>query len=173
MKISTRARYGLRMVIELARELKKNDLVHLGKIAQITGLSENYLAQLAIPLKNSGLLIGVSGKKGGYHLARPPENITVGDVVNAVIGPATLTDCVSHPDVCLNSSFCEARIIWTILSGRISQTLEEYTIADLIDKDTVSNIKREYSDMPLIDPDQVMSEEIDSGAPGSPTKTIK
>jgi len=61
------------MMIELARELKNKKLVHLRQIAEITGLSENYLAQLAIPLKNNGLLVGISGKKGGYHLSRPAK----------------------------------------------------------------------------------------------------
>ena len=70
MKLSTRARYGLRIMVELARELQSNELVHLGKIARITGLSRNYLSQLAISLKNASLIVGVSGKKGRDALPR-------------------------------------------------------------------------------------------------------
>jgi len=121
MKFSTRTRYGLRLMVELARELRKDRLVHLGRISGITGVSENYLAQLAIPLKNEGMLIGVSGKKGGYHLSRPPEEIRIGDIVRAVDGQISLTDCVNNPDICLNSSFCEARMIWVILSGMMTE----------------------------------------------------
>nr|MBN2277439.1 Rrf2 family transcriptional regulator [candidate division Zixibacteria bacterium] len=172
MKFSTRNRYGLRLMVELARELKKNNLVHLGRIAGITGVSENYLAQLAIPLKNEGLLIGVSGKKGGYHLSRSPEEIKIMDVVRAVDGPINLTDCVNNPDICLNSSFCEARIMWAILSGRMVEVLEKYTLADLIDKDRLQRIKDEYAFLPMLNPDRIMApeDEGEESEPGCPVK---
>lgn len=162
MKVSTRARYGLRMMIELARELKKEDIVQLGKIAKITHLSEKYLAQLAISLKKAGLIVGVSGKKGGYLLGRQPENIKIGEIVDAMTGQIGLTDCVSNPEICLNYSFCEARIIWTILSGRISEILDKFTLADMLNKNYLDGIRREYSRMPLLNPDLILAEtEID------------
>ncbi len=157
MKLSTRARYGLRMMVELAKELKNQRLVHLGRISQITGLSENYLAQLAIPLRNEGLLIGVSGKGGGYYLARPPEQIRVGEIVKAVIGQINLTDCVSNPDICMNSPFCEARLIWVILSGEMNGLLNSFTLADLIDKAQLEEIKKEHKHLPLLNADKYMS----------------
>ncbi|RKX20688.1 MAG: Rrf2 family transcriptional regulator [Candidatus Zixiibacteriota bacterium] len=158
MKVSTRARYGLRLMVELARELQKEDIVQLNRIAKITHLSENYLAQLAIPLKEAGLIVGVSGKKGGYLLGRIPEGIKIKDIINALIGPIGLTDCVNSPEVCLNYSFCEARMIWTILSGRIQEILDEFTLADLIDKDKVNAIRKEYSRMAFLNPDLVLAE---------------
>jgi len=158
MKISTRARYGLRLMVELARELKTEDIVQLKKIAKITHLSEKYLAQLAIPLKGAGLIIGVAGKKGGYLLGRIPEKITISEIVSALIGPIGLTDCVNSPEVCLNYGFCEARTIWTILSGRIQEILDEFTLADLINKDHLGTIREEYSRMPLLNPDLVLAE---------------
>ena len=158
MKESTRARYGLRLMVELARELKKEDIVQLKKIAKITHLSENYLAQLAIPLKGAGLIIGVSGKKGGYLLGRLPEGIKIREIINALTGPIGLTDCVNNPEICLNYSFCEARMIWTILSGRIQEILDKFTLADLINKDSIEAIRKEYSRMPLLNPDLVLAE---------------
>ena len=99
------------MMVELARASNGDQLTHLGKIARITALSENYLAQLAMSLKGAGLLIGVSGKKGGYRLAHGADQIKVADVVTALIGPIGLTECVSRPDICLASCFCETRMI--------------------------------------------------------------
>jgi len=169
MKFSTRARYGLRMMIELARELRKSKLVQLGRIAEITGVSENYLAQLAIGLRNDGLLIGVSGKNGGYYLTRTPDKISLLQIVKAVDGPVNVTECVVHPDVCLNSSACEARMIWAILSGSIESILERYTLADMIDKDRIGQIRQENAGVPLLDADRLLAEgsdeEISSGCP--------
>jgi Rrf2 family protein len=158
------------MMVELARELKKQDKVHLGRVAKITGLSVNYLAQLAMPLKNNGLLIGVSGKHGGYQLAKDPRDILISDIIQAVQGPISLTDCAKNPDICLNASFCEARMIWVILSGNMMETLEKYTLADLIDKDRVAELRQEYSHLPLIDPDRIMAAIEDSGDRGCPVK---
>ncbi len=167
MKISTRARYGLRLMVELARELRQRSPVQLGRIATITGISDNYLAQLAIALKNDGLLVGVSGQKGGYHLSRSPENIKVCDVVKAVIGPLRLTGCVDNPELCLNSSFCEARLIWVILSGSMKEVLDKYTLADLIDKERITAIRAEYAYLPALDADRFMAGK-EGGGTGCP-----
>lgn len=159
------------MMVELARELKAERLVHLGKIARITGLSENYLAQLAIPLKSEGLLVGVSGKKGGYHLSRGPEKIRLSEIIRAVIGPIEFTECVNNPDLCLNSSSCEARMIWVILSGTIMDIMDKFTLADLIDQARVENIRDGYSHLPLLFPDRVMAGmENENMLPGCPMK---
>ena len=171
MRLSTKARYGLRIMVEFSRLLEKEKLVQLGRIAGITGLSESYLAQLAMLLKNGGLLIGVSGKGGGYQLARPPEQITISQIVQAVSGPLCLTDCVNNPDICLNSSFCEARIIWVILSGSMAETLEKCTLADLIDKKQLAAMVDEYAHLPLLYPDRVMAGAVNVETPGCPAET--
>jgi Rrf2 family protein len=171
MRLSTRARYGLRMMVELARLLEAEKLVHLGRIAEITGLSESYLAQLAMLLKNGGLLIGVSGKGGGYQLAKSPDRIKISQIVEAVSGSLCLAECVNNPDICLNSSFCEARIVWVILSGSMAETLEKYTLADLIDKGRLKNVISEYAHLPLLYPDRVMAETVDAAVHGCPAET--
>ena len=159
------------MMVELARLLETEKLVHLGRIAKITGLSENYLAQLAMLLKNGGLLIGVSGKGGGYQLARSPQQIRISQIVQSVSGPLCLTECVNNPDICLNSSFCEARIIWVVLSGCMAETLEKYTLADLIDKKRLAEMVDEYAHLPLIHPDRIMAETVDVEMQGCPAET--
>lgn len=170
MKFSTRARYGLRLMVELARGLKKEKLVHLGKISGITGVSENYLAQLAMSLKNDGLLIGVSGKKGGYYLSRPASEIKISEIIKAVAGPISLTDCVNNPDICLNSSFCEARMIWVIMSGSMFEILERYTLEDLIDKKKLAEVVNEHSHLPLLFPDRFLAEGAAEQADGCPVQ---
>jgi len=158
MKFSTRARYGLRMMLELARKLQKENLVHLGRVANVTGISENYLAQLAMSLKNDGLLIGVSGKKGGYQLARPAEEITVNEIVTALIGPISVTECTCNPNLCLTSTFCETRAIWALVNSRIQKTLEEFTLADLLDSNFIQKVQSDNPDIPYLFPDRVMAE---------------
>jgi len=155
-------------MVELARELRKHSPVRLSRIAAVTGISDNYLAQLAIALKNDGLLVGVSGKKGGYHLTRSPEQIKISEVVRAVIGPVRLTGCVDSPDVCLNSSFCEARLIWVILSGTMNEVLDKYTLADLVDRERIAAIRDEYSYLPALDADSFMASRDDNGRTGCP-----
>jgi Rrf2 family protein len=146
-------------MVELARALRSERLVRLGRIAKITGLSENYLAQLALSLKNNGLLIGVSGKKGGYQLAKPVEDITIGQIIQAVSGPVVITECVAHPDICLNSSFCESRAVWTLIYDRVTEVMNEFTLADLIDKNWLTAIRASYPNVALLNPDVVMSED--------------
>jgi Rrf2 family protein len=164
MKFSTRARYGLRMMVELTREVKKAELVQLNKLAHITGLSENYLAQLAMPLKNGGLIIGVSGKHGGYKLGRPAGEIRVSDVVDAVIGPISLTDCSASPHLCLYSSFCATRLVWSLATHRVNETLHEFTLADLADEKWMERMQQKHQTVPQMFPDRIM-QDISDGAP--------
>lgn len=173
MKFSTRARYGLRMMVELARLLQHEQLVHLGRIARITGLSENYLAQLAMSLRNDGLLIGVSGKKGGYQLARPARQIRVGDIVKALIGQISLTDCVTNPAVCMNSSACETRTVWAVVNHRVQETLDEFTLADLIDRDWLTDMQKQHPAMTLLFPERLTGPKNVSSILGCPDRTNK
>ncbi|MBI4832862.1 MAG: Rrf2 family transcriptional regulator [Candidatus Lindowbacteria bacterium] len=101
MKLNTRARYALRAMIQIARSSHDGKPVNLSDIAAKTSLSRRYLEQLVIPLKNASLLKGMSGKEGGYVLARPPEKIKVGDIIQAAIGPINIVQCVNDTDSCM------------------------------------------------------------------------
>jgi len=162
MKFSTRARYGLRMMVELARLQKKERLVQLRRIAKITGLSNNYLGQLAISLRDDGLLIGVSGQKGGYQLARPAEEITLREIIKAVQGPIFATDCVVNPDMCLNAEFCEARSIWALVTYKMQNILQEYTLADLIEKNWMQEIRDNNPDVSYLFINEMISDKDDT-----------
>ncbi|MCK5124645.1 MAG: Rrf2 family transcriptional regulator [candidate division Zixibacteria bacterium] len=139
------------MMVELARLQRTEELVKLRHIAKICGLSNNYLGQLAISLKDDGLVIGVSGKKGGYKLARMPEEISLHQIIRAVQGPLAATACAVNPNLCLNAEFCEARTIWVLISEKIQEVLEGYTLADLIEKRWMSRVKQENPDSKFLD----------------------
>jgi len=138
------------MMVELARLQKTERLVQLRRIAEITGLSNNYLAQLAISLKDNGLLVGISGKKGGYQLSRSPEQITISEIIKAAQGPIFATDCVVNPDLCLNADRCEARTIWALMTHKMQEAMEEYTLADLIDPAWMTNVRESHPDVEFL-----------------------
>lgn len=131
MKLSTRARYALRMMLEIARSSHDGTRVSMTHVARTTGISKSYLEQLAIPLKGAGLLQGHTGRTGGYCLGRPAKQIVVREVVEAAIGALALVECVADATLCARSPGCETRFIWTVLTSRLRAALEEFTLADL------------------------------------------
>ncbi len=132
MKLSTRGRYGLRAMIDMAMSEEKSP-IPTHTIAEREGLSERYLEQLMVPLKRAGLVKSVRGSQGGYILARNPQDITAGDVIRVLEGPIAPVECVSesNPDSCSRSDFCVTRSLWTKVRDSIAQVLDSYTLADL------------------------------------------
>ncbi len=133
MKITTRSRYGTRMMVELAAHYDQGPL-QIGEISRKQGLSVKYLEQLIIPLKRAGLVRSVRGPKGGHILTRPPEEITVWDVVSVLEGSKGVTLCVPNPDICERSHICPTRDVWSLVSKAIRETLSQITLADLVKK---------------------------------------
>lgn len=142
MKISSRARYALRMLIEIDRLGSGGKAVSLKDIASRTRISRRYLEQLAIGLKNRSLIHGLSGRGGGYRLARPAEQITIGQIFQAAIGPINIVDCVRHPESCLAADVCGCRSIYQLVNSRITEVLEEFTLADLAKRDKASALQK-------------------------------
>jgi len=132
MKLSTRGRYGLRAMIDMAMSEEKSPIA-THTIAEREGLSERYLEQLLVPLKRAGLVKSVRGSQGGYILARNPQDITAGDVIRVLEGPIAPVECVSetNPEFCSRSDFCVTRSLWTKVRDSIVQVLDSYTLADL------------------------------------------
>lgn len=140
MKLSTRARYGLSCMISIARLSDESHPVSLKRVADSTGVSRRYLEQLALPLKAAGLLHGVSGRGGGYRLARDAGTIRLREIVEATIGPISIVDCVADPGLCERAESCENRLIYLLINDRICEVLDEYTLADLADFDRLSRL---------------------------------
>jgi Rrf2 family protein len=100
-------------------------------IAVQTGISEGYLEQLFIPLRKEGFVEGVRGPQGGYSLAKPPNEIIVGDILRAVEGSLCPTDCVDSL-ACPMSRQCQSRNTWAGLNDVINEFVDSITLGDLI-----------------------------------------
>jgi len=131
MKLSTRARYALRAMISIARAANQNGPISLERVSKNTKISRRYLEQLAIALKNASLLRSVSGRGGGYFLARAANEITLLEIVEASIGPIGVVDCTLRPEDCAQASFCECRDIYCQINDKIDEVLKSYTLQDL------------------------------------------
>ncbi len=121
-------------MIQIARQADRNIPVSLTQVAKQGELPRRYLEQLVIGLKNASLIRGVSGKVGGYCLTRPAGEIQIGAIVEAAIGPVNIVDCVNDPLLCLKADVCECRLLWTLINGRIAEVLNEFSLADMLDK---------------------------------------
>ncbi len=130
LKLSTKARYAMRAMIELALH-EGAGTVQLRAVAQAQRLSPKYLEQLTIPLRHAGLIQTERGPRGGYELARPASTITALEVVEAVEGPVNLLDCIERTAACDRTGACAARDLWMRVNESISRALAETTLADL------------------------------------------
>lgn len=131
MKLSTRSRYGVRMMADLAENFGKKP-VFLKDIAKREEISEKYLSIIVIPLRGAGLIQSTRGAHGGYTLAKRPEEISVQDIFNALEGKICLVDCVENPKECPRVGICPTRDIWSVLGEKIRETLNSVTLADLV-----------------------------------------
>ena len=131
MKLSTRTRYGMRAIIELAQYEGTRPL-QLKTIAERQEISIKYLEQLMGLLRSAGLVRSVRGSKGGYALGRPQDQIKVSDVFRCLEGTVTTTECVEDKDVCQRSADCVARELWMEVEAAIHQVLDSITLADMV-----------------------------------------
>jgi Rrf2 family protein len=145
MKLSTRGRYALRMMLDLAKHDGGEKPVSLTAVARRTGLSRGYLEQLALALRTAKLLRGVSGRHGGYRLARSVDKISIGEIIEAAIGPVCIVDCLDDPEGCLKTDTCECRVVYALINHRIEEVLRGYTLSDLLDPSWVGPLSREVS----------------------------
>lgn len=132
MKISTKGRYGLRLMVDLAINSTKS-LVSLKEIAKRQDISEKYLEQIVTQLNRSGLVRSVRGAQGGYSLAKPANEITVGDVLRVVEGPIALVDCVSDSAACAKAAACPTAYVWKKVNDAVVDVVDNITLSDLID----------------------------------------
>ena len=133
MKLSTRTRYGVRAILELAENYGKGPL-QLKAIARAQGLSVKYLEQLMAILKSAGLIQSVRGSKGGYVLAKTPSQIKVSDCFNCLEGPVITTECVDNNNFCPRTADCVARQLWTDVQNTVMDLLQSMTLQSLIDR---------------------------------------
>lgn len=134
MKLTTKGRYGLRAVVDLAVN-NENEAVALSQIAERQGISMNYLEQLIARLKKSGIVNGIRGAQGGYVLAMPPEKISVGDILRALEGDLSPVDCFelnNNDTPCSNSDICVTKYVWKRISDSINEAVDGIMLSDLV-----------------------------------------
>lgn len=127
MKISTKGRYGLTIMIELARKHGEGP-ISLKSIAEEHQLSPHYLEQLAAPLRNASLIKSVRGAYGGYKLTKAPAKITSGDIIRVLEGPISLVEGIEDEEPAKQA-------LWLRVTDAVKDVLDTTTLADLIDHD--------------------------------------
>jgi len=133
MKLSTRTRYGLRAILELAAHYNEGP-VQIKVIALRQAISVKYLEQLMAILKSAGFITSIRGAKGGYILAKKPNQIRLNDVFTALEGPVSTVECVQDKSYCVRVADCMARQVWLQVQQAIVNVLQAVTLQDLLDK---------------------------------------
>lgn len=129
MKMSSKARYGLYIAVELAKKYNGSDVVNVTELSQSTGVTEKYLEQIIALMKRARIVDASRGVNGGYKLTDSPQNISVGRVLRAVEDNLEIVDCL-HGE-CANRSECVARNLWGKLYENINSYLDTITLKQL------------------------------------------
>lgn len=144
MKLSSRTRYGMRAMLELALEYGKKPL-QIKSIADREDISNKYLEQLIAMLKSSGLVRSVRGPRGGYMLARPPQEILLKDIFVTLEGPIAAVECLEHAEFCPRCTDCATRQIWDEIQNAIMGVLKSRTLKDLVEQSGQSKNSKNYT----------------------------
>jgi len=136
MNISTKGRYGLRVMVELASHYGKGPAM-VDTIAQNQEISKKYIHQLILRLKSAGLVRSVRGPKGGYELAKTPDAISALEVVEAMEGKLAPVECVSDSSLCNRSGHCVTRPIWCEIAVAVNNVLGSLNLKQLASRQRV------------------------------------
>lgn len=142
MKISTKGRYALRLMVDLA-EHKDNGFIALKDVAKRQNISKKYLEQIVPVLNGAGLLTTNRGNRGGYKLAKEPKEYTVGDILRITEGSIAPVSCLeSDVNSCERKNFCQTLYVWEGLYKVVNEYLDGITVQDIVDK--IGNITADY-----------------------------
>jgi Rrf2 family protein len=133
MKMSTKGRYAVRILLSIGR-YQHNGPVSKKIIAADEGISTDYIEQIIVPLKNAGFAVGIRGVKGGFLLAKDPQEMTVYDVLSASEGEMNLVDCQHMDCKGRDKNKCVTCPVWAGASQVLKEYFEKITIQDLIDR---------------------------------------
>jgi len=139
MKLSTKGRYGLRALVDLAQN-SREEAASINSIAQRQGISERYLEQLMAKLKRDGIITGIRGAQGGYVLSKRAEDITIGEVLRSLEGDLNAVDCPAAIDSgeCTGAEQCAAKLVWKKINDVINQTVNSIRLSDLLSQQSAS-----------------------------------
>lgn len=146
MRLSTKGRYGLKAMFQISLQYGEGPIT-LKTVADEQSLSENYLEQLVSVLRRDGFLESVRGSQGGYLLAKPPGEITVGNILRSLEGNMALADCVIDDEIskCEREEFCVTKLVWQRIGDSINEVIDSITLEDMVNEhmDMLSNKKTE------------------------------
>jgi Rrf2 family protein len=131
VELSTRSRYGTRLMVELVKRYK-DGFVQLCEVSKNQSISIKCLEQIVVPLKRAEYIRSARGAGGGYMLARPPEKIRIGEIVLVLEGGGNLVECTSKPEVCNRHEDCRTREILKETERAMLEKLNSFTLSDLI-----------------------------------------
>jgi Rrf2 family protein len=131
LKLSTKGRYGLRAMIELAHAFDSEPL-RMGDIAKRQNFSRKYLHALLTSLKEAGLVKSARGARGGYMLAKDPSEIPVSDIFRALEGELAIIDCLANPEACSRVNNCETYSMWKSVNDAMVKVLNGMALADIV-----------------------------------------
>lgn len=135
MKMSTKGQYSLRAMVVLARhqQCQTGDFLSITMMAEQTGVTERYLEKLLRQLKAAGLIEAARGASGGFKLTRPPQTITVGEVLRAGEGNLTPVSCVNDSGTpCARQDGCVVQYVWKRITDSINEAVDSMTLEELI-----------------------------------------
>lgn len=131
MKLSTKGRYGVKAMVDLAIHYG-SEPVSIKSISERQGISEYYLEQLFAPLRKSNLIKSVRGAQGGYVLSKAPKDITVADIMEVLEGPIEISNCLDEKN-CNNVDCCATRLLWAKIKNSIDSVTKSTTLQDILD----------------------------------------
>ncbi|MDO8490624.1 MAG: Rrf2 family transcriptional regulator [Dehalococcoidia bacterium] len=133
MKLSSKTTYGTRALLNIAARQGEGPVL-LKDVARQEAIPEQYLEQVVAPLRIAGLVKSQRGPGGGFTLARPPSEVTLGDVVQILEGSCYLVNCVDAPETCVRSAGCVTRDLWQEMGLAMRKVLQSVTLQDLVDR---------------------------------------
>lgn len=146
MKLSTKGRYGVKAMVELAINYGQEPL-SIKTISQRQNISEYYLEQLFSPLRKAGLIKSIRGAQGGYILNKEPVEIKVSDIMIVLEGPIEIAGCIDGTE-CDNVDCCATRLLWTKIKNSIDEVMESISLQDIVDD--YDEIKQKNSEVKLV-----------------------
>lgn len=143
MKISTKGRYGLRAIVDIALH-DETEAVPISSISERQGISVSYLEQLLAKLRKAELIKSIRGAQGGYRLNLPAEEITVGAVLRALEGDLRPVDCSELLDEggCESANFCVTKYVWQKMNDSINDTVNQISVQELVDEAKLTPLQR-------------------------------
>jgi Rrf2 family protein len=144
MRLSTKGRYGVRLMFDLAVHGGEQP-VTLKEIAARQEISEKYLSNLIPLLRNAGLVHSVRGSQGGYTLGRPLHEITLKDILVVLEGSMCLVECTEKPTLCQRSDNCFVRDVWSEVTGKMLESLESFTLESMVERGNLKDTVPDYN----------------------------